>query len=150
ARLFRTQTRYHLDGGTKKRQRQRVDLDNVGAWKDDDNQHLTLYQAVSVATGHILHYKSEFKPDGYALGDLIYSVPLAPGQKKEIVVLDATHRMMATESQTLTQTERLNASLTNDRAIINNLGGQVAEYLRGASSANTSGISAGFGTGGQG
>ena len=40
-------------------------------------------QAVSVATGHILHYKVEFKADGYSLGDLVYSLPLAPGQKKE-------------------------------------------------------------------
>jgi hypothetical protein len=38
-----------------------VDLDCVVAWQDND-EHLTLYQAVTVATGHILHYKSEFRP----------------------------------------------------------------------------------------
>jgi len=149
AQLLRWETCYLLVGGAKKRQRERVDLDNVVAWQDDD-QHLTLYQAVTVATGHILHYKSEFKADGYSLGDLIYSLPLAPGQKKEIVIFDASHRLMGMESQTLSQGERLAAGIVDERTIISGLGGHIGESMRGASSATTRGISAGFGTGGQG
>jgi hypothetical protein len=64
-------------------------------------------QAVSVATGHILHYKVLFKADGYSLGDLLYSLPLAPGQKKEIVVFDAMHTLAGAEAQSLSQNERL-------------------------------------------
>jgi hypothetical protein len=151
AQLLRRETRYELvpDAKKQKRLRQRVDLDNLVAWQDDE-ENMTLYQAVTVATGHVLHYKSEFKADGYSLGDVVYSLPLAPGQKKEIVVLDASHRLMGTESQTLSQGERLAAGIFDERTIISNLGGRIAESLRGASSANTSGISAGFGTGGQG
>src|SRR5439155_22635553 len=121
----------------KKRLRKRVDLDNLVAWQDDE-QHLTLYQAVTVATGHILHYKSEFKADGYSLGDLTYSLPLAPGQKKEIVVVDASHRLVGTETQALSQTERLAAGIIDERTIISGLAGYVGESVRGASSANTS------------
>ena len=149
AQLLRVETRYQLVRGAKKRVRERVDLDNLVAWQDDE-KNMTLYEAVTVATGHVLHYKCEFKADGYSLGDLVYSLPLAPGQKKEIVVFDATHRLMGTESQALSQTERLAASLIDERTIISGLGGYVGESLRGASSANTSGVSAGFGTGGQG
>jgi len=141
--------RYELTGGAGKRARRPVDLDNLIAWQDDD-QNLSLYQAVTVATGHILHYKSEFRADGYSLGDLIYSLPLAPGQKKEIVVFDSSHRLAGAESQTLTQGERLAAGLVDERDITTQLGGSIAESLRGSSTANTSGISAGFGTGGQG
>ena len=148
AQLLRIETRYQLVRGAKKRVRERVDLDNLVAWQDDEKT-MTLYEAVTVATGHVLHYKCEFKADGYSLGDLAYSLPLAPGQKKEIVVFDASHRLMATESQALSQTERLAASIIDERAIISGLGGYVGESLRGASSANTSGVSAGFGTGGQ-
>ena len=43
----------------------------------------TIYQAASVAHGHLLHFKQEWRPDGYSIGDLIYSLPLAPGQKKQ-------------------------------------------------------------------
>lgn len=116
----------------------------------DSKKNLSIYQAVQVATGHILHYKSLFKADGYSLGDLIYSLPLAPGQKKEIVVIDSTHTLLGTESQSLSQGERLAAGIANERDITNQLGGNITESLRGSSSANTSGISAGFGTGGSG
>lgn len=111
---------------------------------------LSFYQAVTVATGHILHYKSLFKADGYSLGDLVYSLPLAPGQKKQIVVLDASHALQGAESQRLSQGESLSASIANERDILTRLSGTLSESLRGSSSANTSGVSAGFGTGGQG
>ena len=107
-------------------------------------------QAVSVATGHILHYTVVFKADGYSLGDLVSSLPLAPGQKKEIVVFDSSQRLLAGESQQLTQNERLAMGLVDERDITSQLAGSLSEALRGSSSANTSGVSAGFGTGGQG
>ncbi len=111
---------------------------------------LSFYQAVTVATGHILHYKSLFKADGYSLGDLVYSLPLAPGQKKQIVVLDASHTLQGAESQRLSQGESLSASIANERDILTRLSGTLTESVRGSSSANTSGISAGLGTSGQG
>ena len=114
------------------------------------SQSPTFSQAVTVATGHILHYKAELKADGYSLGDLLYSLPLAPGQKKEIVVFDATHTLVGAESQSLAQNERLAMGLINERDITSQLAGRISESLRGSSNANTSGISAGFGTGGQG
>ena len=52
-------------------------------------------QAVSVATGHILDDKVVFKADGYSMGDPVYSLPLAPGQKKQIVVFDASQTLGA-------------------------------------------------------
>jgi hypothetical protein len=148
------ETRYELVGGAEKRERKSIDLDNPVAWQDapDYNEankktNLSFYQAVTIATGHILHYKSLFKADGYSLGDLLYSLPLAPGQKKEIVVLDSSHTLVGAESQTVSQGERLAAGIVNERDITNQLGGNITEAVRGTSSANTSGISAGLGVG---
>ena len=107
-------------------------------------------QAVSVSTGHILHYKALFKADGYSMGDLVYSLPLAPGQKKEIVVIDATHTLAGAETQAISQNERLAMGLVDERDITSHLAGTLSESLRGSSTADTKGISAGFGTGGQG
>ncbi|RKH04979.1 hypothetical protein [Corallococcus carmarthensis] len=148
----RTETRYELEGGARKRLRKPIDLDNPVAWQDDPegSRNPSLYQAVSIATGHLLHYKSVFKADGYSLGDLLYSLPLAPGQKKEIVVFDASHTLSGAESQALTQGERLASDLVNERVIASQLAGSIREAVRASSSANTSGISAGFGTGGSG
>ena len=110
----------------------------------------TFAQAVSVATGHILHYKAVVKADGYSLGDLIYSLPLAPGQKKEIVTIDASHTLVGAETQSISQNERLAMGLVSERDIADQLTGSISESLRGSSTADTRGISAGFGTGGQG
>jgi hypothetical protein len=107
-------------------------------------------QAVSVATGHILHYKAVVKADGYSLGELIYSLPLAPGQKKEIVVFESSHVLAGAETQAISQNERLAMGLVSEREITDELAGSISESLRGSSRADTAGISAGFGTAGQG
>jgi len=64
---------------------------------------------------------------------LLYSLALAPGQKKEIVVLDATHTLQGAESQTISQGERLAAGIIDDREITSMLGGNINEALRGSS-----------------
>jgi hypothetical protein len=145
-----TAVHYDLVGDTVTRTRQPVALDNLINWQDVPGGATELVQAVSVATGHILHYQAQFKADGYSLGDLLYSLPLAPGQKKEIVVLDATQSLIGAETQQLTQNERLAMGLLDERIITSRLAGSVEESLSGRSTANTSGLSFGFGTGGQG
>ncbi|MCX7068258.1 MAG: hypothetical protein NTW85_11270 [Methylococcales bacterium] len=141
---------FDLTGGFSKIKRADVDLNNPIKWQDAPDYHsnLTVYQAVTVATGHILHYKSEFKADGYSLGDLLYSLPLAPGQKKQIVVFDSSHNLRAAEAQSLSQTERLAANITDERDIVDQLGGGINEATRGSSDATTSGVSAGVGASG--
>ena len=44
----------------------------------------TTYEAVTIAHGHLLHFKQVWYADGYSLRDLLYSLPLALGQKKRI------------------------------------------------------------------
>ncbi|WP_316793674.1 papain-like cysteine protease family protein [Pedobacter frigoris] len=138
---------FEISGGAEKIKRSPVDLSNPVKWQDapDDRQSLSFYQSVTVATGHILHYKSVFKADGYSLGDLLYSLPLAPGQKKQIVVFDSSHSLQAAESQSLSQGERLAAEILNEREILNQLGGNIGEALSGESTASTAGINASLG-----
>jgi len=140
-------TTYGLQGGASKIHRASVDLDNPIRWQDapDANAEVSLYQAVTVATGHVLHFKSVMKADGYSLGDLLYSLPLGPGQKKHIVVFESAHSLRGAESQTLTQDERLSAELISDRIITDQLSGGIDESLSGQSDASTAGISAGLG-----
>ncbi|WP_373055695.1 hypothetical protein [Zunongwangia sp. H14] len=141
--------KYELKGGYEKLERNIVDLDNPIRWQDapDAEDHLSFYQAVTVATGHILHFKSVFKADGYSLGDLVYSLPLAPGQKKQIVVFESSHSLTGAESQSTTQGESLSAELLSDRFITDQLSGGINEDMSGRSQAKTSGMSAGLGVG---
>ena len=48
----------------------------------------TLHQATTIAHGHLLTFRQVWRADGYSLGDLLYSLPLAPGQKKQIAIVD--------------------------------------------------------------
>ena len=132
--------------------RKPVSLGNPIHWHDTDNgnspENLTIYQAVQVAHGHLLTYKTVWKADGYSLGELLYSLPLAPGQKKQIVVYDLKHSLQASEQQQISQRESLNASITNDRTILDNLSGSINESIRGRSSASTGGVSGGLGIAG--
>jgi hypothetical protein len=142
-------SKFDLHGGKQTIKRKPVDLKNPIRWQDapDARNNLNFYQAVTVATGHVLHYRAVFKADGYSLGNLLYSLPLAPGQKKQIVVLDSQHSLRGSESQLISQRESLASSLVNERDIVSQLGGNINEALSGRSSAETSGVSAGFGAG---
>jgi len=106
----------------------------------------TIYQAASIAHGHILQFKQEWMPDGYSIGDIVYSLPLAPGQKKQIAVLDWERRESAANSQSLDYEESLNNTLVRDRDINEIISGTLTENIRGSSKASTGGI--GFGLGG--
>ncbi|QLE03003.1 DUF2272 domain-containing protein [Galbibacter sp. BG1] len=141
---------YNLVGGNKKIQRKEVDLNNPIRWEDapDAKENISMYQAVTVATGHILHYKSVFKADGYSLGDLVYSLPLAPGQKKQIVVFESSHSFAGAEAQDISQGEELSSQLISDRFITDQLSGGLDENMSGRSKAHTSGMSAGLGASG--
>ncbi|RZU60833.1 N-acetylmuramoyl-L-alanine amidase [Zhihengliuella halotolerans] len=132
------------------RERHPVGRTNPIRWQDspDSGTELNFYQSLTVATGHVLFYRSVFKADGYSLGDLVYSLPLAPGQKKQIVSYDMANSLEASESQEIEQSERLAADLMDDRFITDQLGGSINEDISGRSNASTAGISAGLGLGG--
>lgn len=121
----------------------RVVLGATAAVDWDDQP--TLYQAVEVAHGHLLQFKSEWIADGYSLGDLLYSLPLAPGQKKQIVVFDWERRESAVNEQSVDFNESLQSTLGRDRDILEIAKGTVNENVRGSSRSTTASASAGLG-----
>lgn len=106
----------------------------------------TIYQAASIAHGHLLHFKQEWIPDGYSIGDLLYSLPLAPGQKKQIAVLDWERRESAANSQTLDYEESLNNTLIRDRDVSEVVTATLNENMTGSSTAKTGGFGFGWGS----
>ena len=118
-----------------------LDATHTVDWDDEP----TLYQSVSVAHGHLLHFKSEWVADGYSLGDLLYSLPLAPGQKKQVVVFDWERRESAANQQEVDYQESLDNSLSRDRDINEITRGAISEHTHGTSSATTMSASAGVG-----
>lgn len=106
-----------------------------------------VYQAVSVAHGHLLHFKQEWFHDGYSLGDLLYSLPLAPGQKKQIVVFDWDRKESASNIQQLDYQESLYNSLSRDRDVNEVARATLNENIRASSEASSWGVGGGLGIG---
>ncbi|MCC6265300.1 MAG: hypothetical protein IT169_17135 [Bryobacterales bacterium] len=103
------------------------------------------YQATSIAHGHILHFKQEWRADGYSLGELVRSIPLAPGQKKQVAVLEWDREDTASRTEATDVTEQLSASLSRDRDIDEIANVAFSESLRGGSWAKTAAGGGGFG-----
>ncbi|HEX8076427.1 MAG TPA: helix-hairpin-helix domain-containing protein, partial [Chthoniobacterales bacterium] len=123
--------------------RTRLSCANPIDWDDDP----TIYQACTVAHGHLLHFKQEWIADGYSMGRLLYSLPLAPGQKKQIAVLDWERRESAVRQESLEETESLQATVSRDRDIGEMVNAVVSESSRGGSSASSGSIAGGIGVG---
>ncbi|HWR14602.1 MAG TPA: papain-like cysteine protease family protein [Terriglobales bacterium] len=107
----------------------------------------TFYQAATIAHGHVLHFKQIWKADGYSLGDLVYSLPLAPGQKKQVVIFDWDRTEYGRRDEDTHEDEALNSYLSHNRDILDITRGSLAEHMTGGSRASTSGVSGGLGVG---
>jgi outer membrane protein OmpA-like peptidoglycan-associated protein len=105
----------------------------------------TFYQATSIAHGHLLHFKQVWYADGYSLGDLLYSLPLAPGQKRLIAVVDWDRRERAAREEGTFFTESLAASLERNRDLGEVISGALSENVRGGSRNTTAGVGVGSG-----
>lgn len=124
-------------------QRTRLDCKNAVDWDDEP----TIYQACTIAHGHVLRFKQEWIADGYSLGNLLHSIPLAPGQKKQIAIVDWERRETAARQESLSESEQLDAFISRDRDIHEIVNATVAESTRGGSSAKTGSFGGGIGIG---
>ncbi len=121
--------------------RRRLDADNPVDWDEGP----TLAQARTIAHGHILHYKQVWRADGYSLGDLLYSLPLAPCQKKHIAIVDWERRDLGSRSEERRYSESLQAELSHDRDISEIVNAGLDEHYDASSSASSWSTSASLG-----
>lgn len=124
--------------------RNHVSVENPIDWDDEP----TVYQNTTVAHGHLLTIKQQWKAAGYSMGDLLYSLPLAPGQKKQIAVFDWDRGESASRSEIQTNEEQLTSHLSRDRAVMEMMKSSFAESLSARS--EYSGKSSGFSVGASG
>ena len=89
------------------------------------------------ATGAILTYSQAWNPIAVALGHLLYSLPLAPGESTKIAVIDYARRTSASTVEELSQTETLSNTLVQSRSI-SEVAQAVATELQTGESESTS------------
>lgn len=98
------------------------------------------YQATTIAHGHLLSIKQVWRADGYSYGDLLYSLPLAPGQQKLVAVLDWDRQEVATRRAAREAREALVAELSRDRDISDIIRSSLSERLRARSHADVEAV----------
>lgn len=123
--------------------RQVLDADNAIDWDDTP----TIYLTTEIAHGHILQYREVWRADGYSLGDLLYSLPLAPGQRRQIAVVDWERRTRAAREESLEFEESLDALIERDRDVREIVGTELHEQTSAGSRNTTWGAAGGIGFG---
>lgn len=102
-------------------------------------------QADTVSFGHILGFKQSWHADGYSLGELVYSLPLAPGQKKRVAIVDWGREDRGEREESRTYEESLSADLAREREIAEGMASAVDEVMAGGSKSKTYSASASAG-----
>lgn len=123
--------------------RRELSVENSIDWDETP----TIYENTTIAHGHILHFKQKWKADGYSLGDLLYSLPLAPCQEKQIAILDWDRSERAGRSENQSVYESLEAEISRDRDISEIISSSFTENINARSTNKTSSTSGGIGAG---
>jgi hypothetical protein len=122
--------------------RQKISINNQVQW----DAPMPIVQPASIAHGHLLCFRQVWRADGYSMGDLLYSLPLAPGQQKQIAIHDWDRRDTASRSEVQSIEESLTNTLSQDRDINEIIKSSLREDIEAQSKAKTSGISMGAGS----
>ncbi len=109
-------------------------------WEDD-----TPPQAASLSYGHILEYRVRWRNNGYSLGDVLYSLPLAPRQTKQIVTVTSSIVDSARRQESVTATEEIAQGTTRDYGYTDAVQAGLSEWAKGGSKASQTGAAGGFG-----
>ncbi|MET4726698.1 hypothetical protein ABIE09_000469 [Lysobacter enzymogenes] len=104
-------------------------------------------EAVTISHGRILTIKQTWRSDGYSLGDLRYSLPLAPLQKKNIAIIDWNRSDTIDAESNIDYRESLDNYLGRERDINEIVASTLRESVSANSSSGGGSKSRGFGFG---
>jgi hypothetical protein len=125
--------------------RKNVSIQDEIDWDSDP----TLFHNTTIAHGHLLHFKQIWKNDGYSIGRVLQSIPLMPGQQKNIAVMEWNRTNISLRQEDQTTSEQLTNSMSRDRDVSEVMESAFAENIRASSQVNskTSGWSIGASVG---
>ena len=106
--------------------------------------------AAKVRPGFVNEYRLSFIPIGHALGQILYSFPLAPGESVNFAVIDWTRRDSALRNEASKLNESLVHELRRDRIISETVRASIDEWQHGGSLMAGLGASLGGAMGGGG
>jgi hypothetical protein len=102
------------------------------------------------ATGAQLTFSQNWYPIGLSLGQLLYCLPLAPGESTKLAVIDWRRRVATSLDEDVSQTEALSNTLTQNRAISEVVNSVASEVQSGSSTIKSDASSGSIGAAGAG
>lgn len=100
--------------------------------------------------GHVFEYTTEWFAVGHSLGQLAYSLPLAPGEIIKLAVLDWSRTDGATRTEDTSLAESVRHEQLRDRTLTESVRAVIDEWQRGGTFMGGVAGSAGYGGGGMG
>lgn len=104
----------------------------------------------AIKFGEVLDYEQDWFSLGHSLGEIKYSLPLAPGETTQLAVIEWKREDVASRTDSIRATEFLDHDLRRDRVIADTVDSALSEEQGGNSwSFGTTGIASGstYGTG---
>ena len=124
-------------------------IDNTGTFTADE----TVPMAASLGLGYVLNMSQQWTFQGLGLGDLVYSLPLAPGEQQQMAVFERHDTTFVTESESFSESEAQQQVALSDTSTNATVGSVFNELANGGSqfqqnsNSSSSGASGGFSLG---
>ncbi|RDV24599.1 DUF2272 domain-containing protein [Alteromonas aestuariivivens] len=118
-----------------------VSASNPIEWDGDP----TIYQAATVAGGHILEWRVQWRSNGYSLGNVAHTLTLAPRQTKRISKISWQRREQAVRRERTEATDALTQVTTRARDYTDAVQSSLSEWSKGGSKSRSTGVAGGIG-----
>jgi len=110
-------------------------------WDEDPTRH----QALSLAGGHLLEWRVQWRSNGYSLGDVKRTLTLAPRQTRRIVKMDWARTEWAKRDEILISADEFEEGVERDMDYSVAVSSNLQEWSKGGSRASTTGAAGGLG-----
>ncbi|MEP6473991.1 MAG: hypothetical protein ABJC74_09735, partial [Gemmatimonadota bacterium] len=104
----------------------------------------TVPMAATLGLGYVMEMQQKWTFAGVGLGDLVYSLPLAPGEQQQVAVFERTDTSAVTESEFFSESEAQHQAAVADTSTLATFNSAFEEASRGGSSFQTSSSNGGF------
>ncbi|MCZ0962518.1 hypothetical protein [Paracoccus benzoatiresistens] len=118
-----------------------ISASNPIEWDGDP----TIYQASSVAGGHVLEWRVQWRSNGYSLGNVAHALTLAPRQTRRIARISWQRREAARRRERTDATDALTQVTTRARDYTDAVQSSLSEWSSGGSKSRTTGVAGGIG-----
>lgn len=119
-------------------------IDTSGNFTADE----TVPMAASLGLGYVLQMSQQWTFEGLGLGNLVYSLPLAPGEQQQVAVFERQDTSAVQESEFFTESSVMNQTALADTSTNATFNSAFNEVASGGSSFQTHSSSSSWGVGG--